>query len=108
MATLGANLRAERARRNLSGSELASKAGLDVNTISRIERDAASPRMDTVQAIADALEVPLSALLDDAAPSLRNGASENDRSGSIPPDQSNHGRHEAVPVQDEARSMRDR
>lgn len=52
-----ANLRAERARRDMSQSELADKAGLNLATISQYEDGTFVPGSDKLCALADALGV---------------------------------------------------
>ncbi|MEJ0061812.1 MAG: helix-turn-helix transcriptional regulator [Alphaproteobacteria bacterium] len=48
-------IRAARGLLNLSQKELAQKSGLSVNSLNNIEREVGSPRMDSMQAIRDAL-----------------------------------------------------
>jgi len=53
----------------LTQAELAVKAGLGMMQVSRIERGAVSdPQMSTVQALAEALGVPVAELLADPEP----------------------------------------
>lgn len=63
---IGAVIRSTRLHRNLTQEQLAEKAGgLDRKTISRIENGHMSPILDHLLLIADALDVPLSALVRD-------------------------------------------
>ena len=57
--TLGVRLKHLREERGLSQEGLALEAGVTVSTLSRIERDAASPRWSTVSKITEALGVNL-------------------------------------------------
>jgi transcriptional regulator with XRE-family HTH domain len=52
------NLRAARAKRQLSQQELAMKAGLSVSYISMLERSERTPPLETLETIAKALRVP--------------------------------------------------
>jgi len=62
--SLGSNLRAERARhRGLTQSELALRVGVSRRTITNWEADISCPRVDQLQLIAEALDVPMSSLL---------------------------------------------
>jgi len=63
--------RAVRARRRASGAtleELASRSGLSRTILSRIENGRGNPSVETLYRIAGALELPISALLDEAPP----------------------------------------
>lgn len=57
-------------RGSRSQSDLANAARVDVSTISRIERGQIDPTLSTMQAIADALGIPLHRLLDPAVGSI--------------------------------------
>jgi transcriptional regulator with XRE-family HTH domain len=57
--TLGVRLKQLREERGLTQERLALEADVTVSTLSRIERDAASPRWSTVSKIADALGINL-------------------------------------------------
>lgn len=57
------NLRRLRKNAGLTQFELATKADLVINTISRIETDALMPRVETLEKIADALGVKVEALV---------------------------------------------
>ncbi|MFG2400792.1 helix-turn-helix domain-containing protein [Streptomyces lydicus] len=63
---IGATIRSARLHRNLTQEALAERAGgLDRKTISRIENGVMSPVLDHLLLIADALGVPLAALVRD-------------------------------------------
>jgi transcriptional regulator with XRE-family HTH domain len=53
----GAKIRAVRERRSLTLKEVAEKAGVSESLVSQIERDRVSPAIDTLLALADALEI---------------------------------------------------
>jgi transcriptional regulator with XRE-family HTH domain len=55
-------LRALREARGLTLRELEAASGIERGTINRIERGAAIPRLDSIQALAAALDVTLSEL----------------------------------------------
>lgn len=60
---VGAQLRALRASRGLSLSEVARRAGVGKGTLSELESGRRNPTLDTLFAITTALEAPLSAAL---------------------------------------------
>ena len=60
-ADIGRCLRELRARRNLSIRTLAGQSGLNVNTLSLIENSRTSPSVSTLQQLASALGVPITA-----------------------------------------------
>ncbi len=64
---VGFALRALRAKRELSIRALAEKSGLAVNTLSLIENGKTSPSVATLQQLAVALEVPITAFFENAA-----------------------------------------
>jgi len=64
---LARNLRRRRLERGLSVSELARNAGVSKATISAVERGLGNPAVDTVWALAQALNVSFGALFDDDA-----------------------------------------
>lgn len=69
-ADVGARLRALRNARGLSVNELALRAGVSVGTVSQVERNKANPSVRILERLRQALDVPLSALLEeDDAPS---------------------------------------
>jgi len=53
----GGKIRAIRERRSLTLKDVAEKAGVSESLVSQIERDKVSPAIDTLLAIADALEI---------------------------------------------------
>ena len=63
MSAVGDNIRAEREKQGYSQNALAKKAGIAQATINAIERSTKSPSVDTVQLLADALNVSVSYLM---------------------------------------------
>jgi transcriptional regulator with XRE-family HTH domain len=61
---VGQRLRELRLQRNLSIRALAERSGLNVNTFSLIENNKTSPSVSTLQQIAQALQVPMSAFFE--------------------------------------------
>ena len=61
---VGQRLRELRLERDLSIRALAERSGLNVNTFSLIENNKASPSVSTLQQIAQALQVPISAFFE--------------------------------------------
>lgn len=61
---VGQRLRELRLERNLSIRALAERSGLNVNTFSLIENNKTSPSVSTLQQIAQALQVPISAFFE--------------------------------------------
>jgi transcriptional regulator with XRE-family HTH domain len=68
---VGARIRATRTERGLTLSQVGASTGLNVGYLSQVETDKASPSLETLAAIADALDVPITWLLVDAAPRPR-------------------------------------
>jgi transcriptional regulator with XRE-family HTH domain len=67
-ARVGSRIRRLRSAANVSLSRLATESGLGKGTLSELENGKRNPTLDTLFAIATALDVPLSSLLlDDAA-----------------------------------------
>lgn len=66
--SLGARLRYIRDERGYSQRELAKKAGISTNSVSLIERDASSPSVVTLQALASALSIKISYFFEDDGP----------------------------------------
>lgn len=64
------NIRLLRERRGLSLAELARRAGLAKQTLSRLEQGSGNPTVDTLFAIAAALRVPVARLVADRQPSV--------------------------------------
>ncbi len=68
---VGARIRALRAERGLTLSQVGASADLNVGYLSQVETDKASPSLETLAALADALDVPITWLLVDVAPKPR-------------------------------------
>ncbi|MFJ4688039.1 helix-turn-helix domain-containing protein [Streptomyces sp. NPDC088789] len=68
---IAAALRRERVRVGLSLSELAKRAGIAKSTLSQLEAASGNPSMETIWALAVALGVPFSALVEPPAPMVR-------------------------------------
>lgn len=68
---VGQALRLLRAKHGLSIRALAQKSGLAVNTLSLIENDKSSPSVATLQQLALALEVPITAFFENGSPKSR-------------------------------------
>ncbi|ROP90894.1 XRE family transcriptional regulator [Stella humosa] len=62
-AAIGRAVRAFRLRHDLTVAALAARAGLSVGMLSKIENGRTSPSLATIQRLADALGVPVSAFL---------------------------------------------
>jgi transcriptional regulator with XRE-family HTH domain len=60
---VGARIRAARLHANLTQERLAEMAGMDRQAVNRIEQGHASPLLDNLIRIADALNVPLADLV---------------------------------------------
>ena len=58
---IGRQVRAMRQAQGLTGGELAREAGLSVGMLSKIETGSTSPSLTTLQALSNALQVPLTA-----------------------------------------------
>ena len=61
--SISAFIRTQREASGLTQRELAVKAGLNINTIGRIERKRIAPTLPTLSKIAKALDIDLSKLL---------------------------------------------
>ena len=68
---VGARVRRLRSERNLTLTQVAQQTGLNVGYLSQVETDKASPSLETLAALADALAVPITWLLVDDAPPPR-------------------------------------
>lgn len=80
-------MRRERERLHVSAAELARRAGVSKATVSQLEAGGANPSVETLWAIATALEVPFSVFVEDTAPRprlVRAGASTGIRSADSP------------------------
>jgi transcriptional regulator with XRE-family HTH domain len=64
VALVSLSLRRERARAGVSLTELAKRAGIAKSTLSQLESGAGNPSLETLWALATALGVPLSRLID--------------------------------------------
>lgn len=64
VALVAASLHSERARAGISLTELARRAGIAKSTLSQLEAGTANPSLETLWALAVALGVPLSRLVD--------------------------------------------
>ncbi len=71
VAAVAANLRRLREERGLSIGELARRAGVAKSTASQLEAGAGNPSIETLWALAVALEVPFGRLVETAAPAVR-------------------------------------
>ncbi|MET8831776.1 XRE family transcriptional regulator [Streptomyces sp. NPDC004610] len=83
---LAAALRRERTRVGLSLSELAKRAGIAKSTLSQLEAASGNPSMETIWALAVALGVPFSALVEPPVPAvrvIRAGQGPTTRSGQL-------------------------
>lgn len=61
---VGEQIRRVREERNLTQHDVCGRSGIDVATYSRIEQGHASPLLDTLIRIADAIGVPLGRLVE--------------------------------------------
>ena len=71
LATIAASLRRERDRAGISLTELARRAGVAKSTLSQLESGTGNPSVETLWALAVALDVPFSRLVEPAAPAVR-------------------------------------
>jgi transcriptional regulator with XRE-family HTH domain len=69
--TIARALRAERERAGLSLTELARQAGLAKSTLSQLESGTGNPSVETLWALAVALDVPFSRLVEPPSPPVR-------------------------------------
>lgn len=63
-AVVAAGLRRERNRAGITLTELARRAGIGKSTLSELESGTGNPSLETLWALADALDMPVSSLLD--------------------------------------------
>jgi transcriptional regulator with XRE-family HTH domain len=68
---VGAQVRRRRRDRGLTLADVAQRTGLNVGYLSQVENDKASPSLETLAALAEALEVPISWFLLDTNPAPR-------------------------------------
>ncbi|GAA5127171.1 XRE family transcriptional regulator [Pseudonocardia adelaidensis] len=73
-ADVGHRVRHLRERRGMSLSELARRAAVGKATLSGLEAGTRNPTLDTLQAVAAALDLPLTALVSSAPATLRGAA----------------------------------
>lgn len=71
LGTIATSLRRERDRARLSLAELARRAGIAKSTVSQLEAATGNPSVETLWALAVALQVPFSRLVDPPAPPVR-------------------------------------
>jgi transcriptional regulator with XRE-family HTH domain len=71
---VGERLRARRHELNRTLASIAIEAGLSVPYVANLERGRGNPTLSVLEALAEALGVPLVALLDEAAPKDANDA----------------------------------
>jgi transcriptional regulator with XRE-family HTH domain len=69
--SVAANVRALRMQADLTLAELASAAGLGKSTLAQLESGKGNPSVETLWAIAAALQVPFARIVDEVRPSLR-------------------------------------
>lgn len=81
---VGGRLRALREERQLSIRALAEASGLAVNTLSLIEHGKTSPSVSTLQLLAIALKVPITAFFEPAAPRSRVIFRKADQQQAVP------------------------
>src|SRR4028119_2114031 len=65
---VGAQIRRLRTDLGLTLAQIGEQTGLNVGYLSQVETDKASPSLETLAALADALEVPIAWLLVEATP----------------------------------------
>lgn len=71
LATIAAALRRERDRAGMSLTELARQAGIAKSTLSQLENGTGNPSVETLWALAVALQIPFSRLVDPPRPHLQ-------------------------------------
>src|SRR5919112_5610853 len=82
---VGAQVRRLRTDRGLTLAQVGELANLNVGYLSQVENDKASPSLETLAAIADVFEVPITWLLVDAAPAPRVVRRHERRGQTTPP-----------------------
>ena len=68
---VAANVRALRMQADMTLADLASEAGLGKSTLAQLESGKANPSVETLWAIAAALQVPFARIVEETRPSLR-------------------------------------
>ena len=68
---VGSQVRRRRRERDLTLAEVAERTGLNVGYLSQVENDKASPSLETLAALAEALDVPITWFLLDTSPAPR-------------------------------------
>src|SRR3954464_73181 len=68
---VGTQIRRWRADRGMTLAQVAERSGLNVGYLSQIENDKASPSLESLAAVADAVEVPIAWFLAEAARPMR-------------------------------------
>lgn len=68
---VGVQVRRRRRDRGLTLADVSERTGLNVGYLSQVENDKASPSLETLAALAEALEVPITWFLLDASPAPR-------------------------------------
>jgi transcriptional regulator with XRE-family HTH domain len=68
---VGVQVRRRRHDRQLTLAEVAERTGLNVGYLSQVENDKASPSLETLAALAEALDVPITWFLIDTSPTPR-------------------------------------
>lgn len=71
LEVIARSLRTERSRVGISLSELAKQAGIAKSTVSALEAGSGNPSVETLWALAVALDVPFSQLVDPASPPVQ-------------------------------------
>ncbi len=60
---LGQSIKSIRKKKNLGQKEIAEKCGISINSLSQIETNSTFPHKQTIEKLAEVLEVPLSYIL---------------------------------------------
>ncbi len=68
---VGAQVRRRRRERELTLADVAERTGLNMGYLSQVENDKASPSLETLASLAEALEVPITWFLLDTSPAPR-------------------------------------
>lgn len=68
---VGGQIRRRRRDRGLTLAEVSERTGLNVGYLSQVENDKASPSLETLAALAEALDVPITWFLLDSSPAPR-------------------------------------